>query len=99
MIAAKDLVTPTGAPTPLEQFRTDAKATDTGAWIGGWETSCTQDTKLAKWLAFEVVETDFPWVFVKRDPKRVFAALELLGFRGGNYVVWEARPSQSMYSH
>ena len=79
MIAAKDFVTPLGAPAPLEQFRTDAKATDTGAWIGGWETSCTQDTKLARWFAFEVLEVDFPWVFIKKDPKRVIAALELLG--------------------
>ena len=79
MIASSELVVPTRAPAPLEQFRTDAKATETGAWVGGWETSLTLDTKLARCFAFEVLEADFPWVFIKKDPKRVIAALELLG--------------------
>ena len=62
----------------LELFRSDAKATDSGAWIGGWEYLGGQPCKSARWFAFQISENDFPWVFCKRDPKRVIAALELL---------------------
>lgn len=62
----------------LEVFRSDAKATDTGAWIGGWEYLGGQPCKSARWFAFQVEEQFFPWAFCKKDPKRVIASLELL---------------------
>ena len=78
MINAADLVTPNNAPAPVEQFRTDAKATDAAAWIGGWETAGGTDTFGARWFSLEILPDVFPWVFIKKDPKRVIAALELL---------------------
>lgn len=63
-----------------ELFRTDAKAEDGRAWIGGWETLHSMDTRKARWFALEVEETWCPWIFCKKkDPNRVIAALELLG--------------------
>jgi hypothetical protein len=78
MIKAAELVTPNNAPAPAEKFRTDAKATDTAAWIGGWETAGSTDTLGARWFSLEILPDVFPWVFIKKDPKRVIAALELL---------------------
>ena len=40
--------------TKIELFRSDARATDKGAWIGGWEFKGGQDPKNARWFAFEV---------------------------------------------
>ena len=63
-----------------ELFRSDAKATPEGAWIGGWETAFGNDTKRCRWFAMKVEESWAPWVFAKKkDPRRVIAALELLG--------------------
>jgi len=64
--------------TKIELFRSDAKATEKGAWIGGWEYKGGQNTKHARWFAFEVQQEVFPWLFVKKDPKRIIAALEML---------------------
>ena len=64
--------------TKIELFRSDAKATDKGAWIGGWEFKGGQDPKNARWFAFEVDKSVFPWLFVKKDPKRIIASLEML---------------------
>ena len=58
-------------------FRADAKATDTQAWIGGWE-SAAGSTMSAKWFALEIKKEDFGWAFAKGSPKRAIAALELL---------------------
>jgi hypothetical protein len=64
---------------PLDWFRADAKATDTQAWIGGWELpGGTEVTKEARWFALEIDRQSFPWAFSKGSPKRTIAALELL---------------------
>lgn len=63
-----------------ELFRSDAKAENGKAWIGGWETAFTTDPKKARWYAIEVEPSWAPWVWSKKnDPNRVIAALELLG--------------------
>ena len=62
----------------FELFRSDAKATETGAWIGGWEYAGGQPARKARWYAMKVDPKAFPWIFSKKDPKRVIAALELL---------------------
>jgi len=61
-----------------ELFRSDAKATADGAWLGGWEFRGGQKVSEAKWWAFEVKSDVFPWLFCKKDPKRIIAALEML---------------------
>ena len=61
-----------------ELFRSDAKATADGAWLGGWEFRGGKSSKDARWWAFEVKSEVFPWLYCKRDPKRIIAALEML---------------------
>ena len=57
-------------------FFTDAKATEEGAWIGGFLQGSGGEIK--EWFS-EKVEKDWaPWLFVRKDPKRVIASLELL---------------------
>ena len=70
-------------PPPLRQdsdnevvFYTDAKATEEGAWVGGFLQGAGGD--ITEWFSEEVKESWAPWLFVKGDPKRVIAALELL---------------------
>jgi hypothetical protein len=63
----------------LEWFRSDAKAEDGKAFIGGWEVIHSRDPKLARWFAAEVKPDWAPWINWKGDPQRVIASLELLG--------------------
>lgn len=70
-------------PTPIRTdneadlvFFTDAKATEQGAWIGGFLQS--KEGSIISWFSEEVQESWAPWLFVRKDPKRVIAALELL---------------------
>ena len=63
----------------VEWFRTDAKAEDGEAWIGGWEVNGTNSTMESRWFAMQITKEQAPWVFAKAgDPQRVIAALELL---------------------
>ena len=57
MVAPKP---PTGETK--DWFRADAKATDTQAWIGGWE-STSGNTRTSKWFAMEIKKEDFGWAF------------------------------------
>ena len=62
-----------------EWFRTDAKAEDGRAFIGGWEILGDKKVGEARWYALEIKREEAPWVFEKqRDPQRIIAALELL---------------------
>ena len=64
----------------VEWFRSDAKAEDGRAWVGGWEIAGGKSVAEAKWFSFEVLRAEWPWVYAKEgDPQRVIAALELLG--------------------
>ena len=61
-------------------FRSDAKAEDGRATIGGWECSGSTPPGRARWFFVEVEPSWAPWAFAKHnDPKRVIATLELLG--------------------
>ena len=65
---------------PAETLRvwTDAKATEDGAWIGGWLQE-SEDLKECEWFAEEVREERAPWLRCRGgNPKRVIAALEML---------------------
>ena len=66
-------------PGVVDWFRTDAKAENGRAFIGGWELDSKGTTERARWFSFEIMKEDAPWVFAKSgDPQRVIAALELL---------------------
>jgi hypothetical protein len=61
-------------------FRSDAKAEDGRATIGGWECIGNTPPHKARWFFVEVEQSWAPWAFSKKkDPKRVIATLELLG--------------------
>ena len=63
-----------------DAFRSDAKAENGKAFVGGWELRGNTDTKKARWFYLELTRDVAPWVFSKaNDPGRVIAALELLG--------------------
>ena len=62
-----------------EWFRSDAKAEDGRAWIGGWEVLHTTDPKRCRWFSVEVTSDWAGWINWKGDPQRVIASLELLG--------------------
>ena len=71
------------SPPPLERslrndlvFYTDAKATESSAWIGGFKQG--SDGKVTAWFSEEISSSWAPWLHLKRDPKRIIAALELL---------------------
>ena len=72
------------APRPprgetMDWFRADAKATDTQAFIGGWELTDGSDcTKGSRWFSLEIKKEHFGWAFSKGSPKKAIAALELL---------------------
>jgi hypothetical protein len=75
LMAAPEIPTEEG-----DMFRSDAKAEAGRAFVGGWETRFSKDTKKCKWYYFELTAEEAPWVFSKEnDPGRVIAALELLG--------------------
>ena len=62
-----------------ELFRTDAKAENGRATLGGWECRDNTPPGRARWWFMEIRKEDFPWVFSKHnDPQRVIATLELL---------------------
>ena len=62
----------------LEAFRADAKAEDMHAAVGGWDSSNGQDTQAACWFALDVTAKTAPWAFVKGEPFKTIASLELL---------------------
>ena len=74
------MVTPEIPQDQGDAFRTDAKAEDGRATIGGWECLGSADPSTARWFFLEVERTDFPWAFHKENnPQRTIATLELLG--------------------
>ena len=67
-------------PATIEVFRSDARAEDGRAWVGGWEVPPSGAARDARWFAAELDRKCCPWVWAKaREPNRAIAALELLG--------------------
>ena len=61
----------------VEAFRIDAKAEGEKVVIGGWESLGSSDTSRARWFSIELDRRSAPWAFVKGEPFRAIAALEL----------------------
>ena len=81
---------------PQEWFRTDAKAENGKAFVGGWETKHSNDPSTCRWFSIEVTESWAPWVWCrKRDPGRVIAALELLATLLALILFTQDQPPQS----
>ena len=64
-------------------FRTDARAAENRAYIGGWELigadGARKTPATARWFAGEITSEEAPWLWAKKgDAQRTIAALELL---------------------
>ena len=57
-------------------FFTDARATEDGAWIGGYKQD--QSGKILAWFSEEITADWAGWLKLRKDPKRLNASLELL---------------------
>ena len=64
---------------PIDIFRVDAKAAGEDIVIGGWETGSSPDTETARWFSFRLNRKIAPWAYLKGDPFRNIATLELIG--------------------
>ena len=64
---------------PIDIFRVDAKAAGEDIVIGGWETGAAPDQKRARWFSFRLSRKTAPWAYLRGDPFRNIATLELIG--------------------
>lgn len=62
-----------------DYFRIDAKAEQDKIVIGGWETCMSKDTRRARWLSVKLGRKEIPWAYLKIEPFRSIATLELVG--------------------
>ena len=61
-------------------FRTDVKAENGRATVGGYYCGNGEDAKRAKWWFLEITREHFDWAYSKENnPQRTIATLELLG--------------------
>ena len=61
-----------------EIFRVDAKADKGLVSIGGWESFGGTPPDRARWFSVVLDRSNAPWIFVKGEPFKLIAALELL---------------------
>ena len=64
-------------PDPVDAFRIDAKAEGEEVVVGGWESFDGGRTEGARWFSVWLTRKNAPWVFLKGEPYRNIAALEL----------------------
>ena len=60
-----------------EAFRIDAKAEGDHIMIGGWEILEEGKEEKGRWFAIELNRKNAPWAYLKGDPFRNIASLEL----------------------
>ena len=65
--------------SPVDIFRVDAKAAGEEIVIGGWETWKASSQKDARWFSFRLNRKTAPWAYLRGDPFRAIASLELVG--------------------
>ena len=65
------------ASDPVDTFRIDAKAEGEEVVVGGWESYDGGRTEKARWFSVRLNRKNAPWVFLKGEPYRNIAALEL----------------------
>ena len=79
-----------------EVFRVDAKAEKDKIVIGGWESYGVSSTKEARWFSVELTRRNAAWAYVKGEPFRAIASLELTAILValilfGNGAKWTGR--------
>ena len=62
---------------PVDAFRIDAKAEQEEIVIGGWETYDGACMEKARWFSIRLNRRNAPWAYLKGEPYRNIAALEL----------------------
>ena len=62
----------------MEIFRVDAKAEKDLVVIGGWEVPEQGGTWEARWFSMQLTRRNAPWAFLKGEPFRNIASLELM---------------------
>ena len=62
---------------PVDCFRIDAKAEKDDIVLGGWETLGGKTTEKSLWFSLRLSRSSAPWAYVKGEPYRTIAALEL----------------------
>ena len=62
---------------PIDTFRVDAKAEGEEIVIGGWESYDGGKTKGARWFSIRLNRRNAAWAYLKGEPYRNIAALEL----------------------
>lgn len=60
-------------------FRVDAKADKDKVVIGGWESYGGRKPAEARWFSVELTRRTAPWAYLKGEPFRAIASLELMG--------------------
>jgi hypothetical protein len=63
---------------PAEKFRVDAKAEADLIVIGGWEIPASGRTEDARWFSIVLNRRNAPWAYLKGEPFRNIASLELV---------------------
>eukprot|EP00438_Fugacium_kawagutii_P035559 Skav229223 [mRNA] locus=scaffold864:62799:63878:- [translate_table: standard] len=63
----------------VEAFRVDAKAAQDDIVIGGWETFHGTDTAKCRWFSVRLNRRNASWTYLRGDPYRSIASLELMG--------------------
>ena len=63
---------------PREWFRIDAKAAQEDIVVGGWETYHATDPSKCRWFSVRLGRKTAPWAYLKGDPYRSIASLELI---------------------
>ena len=65
--------------SPTDIFRVDAKAAGEEIVIGGWESWSGAPLSQARWFSFKLNRRNAAWAYLKGDPFRSIATLELIG--------------------
>ena len=66
-------------PSRMDCFRVDASASGDTIRIGGWESWGGVSHRKARWFAVELTRKTAPWAYLRGDPFRSIASLELMG--------------------
>lgn len=86
----------------VERFRTDAKAEGDTVTVGGYQTFDGLGHEIphheARWFFLKLNRKNAPWAFVKGEPFRAIASLELLGSLLGIMLLLEGQESDDVWS-
>lgn len=86
-------------PHPEEAFRVDAKAEGDCIVVGGWEIDKNLPGGKGRWFSIKLTRKNAAWAYVKGDPFRSIASLELVAVLSAVILfgdLWGGKGSRSM---